>query len=290
MKYKLYFICSMIIFGSIGLIVRGIPLSSPEIAMVRGVIGSTFLIITAIILKKRPSFMAIKKNLLYLIISGAALGVNWILLFEAYRYTSITNATLSYYFAPVIVVLLSPILLREKLTLKKLLCVLVAMAGMFLLVWTGASGSINDGNLKGIGFGLAAALFYALVVIMNKLTKDIEGLETTIIQLTLASLILIPYVFSKGTITWGMLEGNAILLLLLVGLLNTGVAYLLYFSSVQKLESQTVAILSYIDPVSAVIMSAIFIGEKIGTPQILGGILILGSAFISGRDKDKIEF
>lgn len=290
MKYKLYFICSMIIFGSIGLIVRGIPLSSPEIAMVRGVVGSIFLIITAIILKKRPSLEAIKKNVIYLIISGAALGVNWILLFEAYRYTSITNATLSYYFAPVIVVLLSPVWLKERLTLKRLLCVLVAMAGMFLLVWTGANGGINVGNLKGIGFGLVAAIFYAIVVIMNKLTKDIDGLETTIIQLTLASLILIPYVLSKGAITWGVLGGNAILRLILVGLLNTGVAYLLYFLSVQKLESQTVAILSYIDPVSAVIMSAIFIGEKIGAPQILGGILILGSAFISGRDKDKIEF
>lgn len=280
----------MIIFGSIGLIVRGIPLSSPEIAMVRGVVGSIFLIITAIILKKRPSLEAIKKNVIYLIISGAALGVNWILLFEAYRYTSITNATLSYYFAPVIVVLLSPVWLKERLTLKRLLCVLVAMAGMFLLVWTGANGGINVGNLKGIGFGLVAAIFYAIVVIMNKLTKDIDGLETTIIQLTLASLILIPYVLSKGAITWGVLGGNAILRLILVGLLNTGVAYLLYFLSVQKLESQTVAILSYIDPVSAVIMSAIFIGEKIGAPQILGGILILGSAFISGRDKDKIEF
>lgn len=277
----------MIIFGSTGLLVRGLPLSSPEIAMVRGVIGSIFLIITALILKKRSSFKAIKKNLIYLIISGVALGINWILLFEAYRYTSITNATLSYYLAPIIVILLSPVLLKEKFTLKKILCFFVAMAGTFLLVWTGANESTTDGNLKGIGFGLAAATFYAMVVIMNKLTKDIGGLETTITQLTLASLILIPYVLTKGSISWDGLDGNTILLLLLIGLLNTGIAYLLYFSSVQKLESQTVAILSYIDPVSALAMSALFIGEKIGGLQILGGILILGSAFISERDKNK---
>ena len=120
----------MIIFGSIGLIVKGIPLSSAEIAMIRGIIGSIFLIITAMILKIRPSFKTIKKNVIYLLISGSALGFNWMLLFEAYRYTSIINATLSYYFAPVIVVLLSPILLKERLTLRKFFCVLVALAGV----------------------------------------------------------------------------------------------------------------------------------------------------------------
>ena len=287
MIYKVYFICSMIIFGSIGLIVREIPLSSAEIAMVRGVIGSTFLIVTASSLKKKPSLKKIKRNLIYLAISGGALGINWILLFEAYRYTSITNATLSYYLAPVIVVLMSPILLKEKLSLQKLLCVLVAMAGMILLVWTGRYESFYDGDIKGIGFGLAAATFYALVVLMNKLTKDIDGLGATIVQLTLASFILIPYVLSKRTIPWNILGGNAILRLLVVGFLNTGIAYLLYFSSVQKLKSQTVAILSYIDPVSALVMSAVFIGEKITIPQLLGGILILGSALICGRDSLK---
>jgi len=163
----------------------------------------------------------------------------------------------------------------------------VAMAGMILLVWTGRYESIYGGDIKGIGFGLAAATFYAIVVLMNKLTKDIDGLEATIVQLTLASFILIPYVLSKRTIPWNILGGNAILRLVVVGFLNTGIAYLLYFSSVQKLKSQTVAILSYIDPVSALVMSAVFIGEKITIPQLLGGILILGSALISGRDSLK---
>jgi RarD protein len=273
----------MLIFGSIGLIVRGIPLSSAQIAMIRGVIGSVFLIIAAIITKKKLTLKGIKKNIVFLIVSGAALGFNWILLFEAYRHTSITNATISYYFAPVIVVFLSPLLLKEKLTLRKFLCILAAIIGMFLVVWSGGDGSLGSNELIGIGFGLSAAFLYALVVILNKLIKSMGGLDTTIIQLTIASVILIPYVLLQGSVPFDLLNTSAIIKLLLVGLLNTGVAYLLYFSSVQKLESQTVAIFSYIDPISAVVMSAIFIGEKISGLQLIGGILILGGAFISEK-------
>lgn len=275
----------MLIFGSIGLIVKGIPLTSAQIALIRGVIGSLFLIATGLIMKKRLSIKAIRRNFTLLLISSAALGFNWILLFEAYRNTTITNATLSYYLAPVIVVFLSPFILKERLTPKKILCILAAMIGMILVVQTGKTGGLYSKGLIGIGFGLGAAVLYAMVIIFNKLIKDMSGLETTIIQLTFATVILIPYVLSQGTIPLGILDRDSIIRLLLVGLLNTGIAYLLYFTSVQRLESQTVAIFSYIDPISAVIMSAIFIAEKISGLQLLGGILILGGAFLCGRDK-----
>lgn len=283
MKPKLHLITAMVIFGSIGLIIRGIPFSSAQIAMIRGVIGSAFLTIAAIAMKKKPTFKGARRNFNYLIASGAALGFNWILLFEAYRYTSITNATLSYYFAPVIVVFLSPFLLKEKLTLRKVLCILAAIIGMFFVAGTGGDGSSGRNELAGIGFGLGAAFLYAFVVIFNKLIKEMGGLDITIIQLTVASLILIPYVLLQGTVPLSLLNTGAIIKLVWVGLLNTGVAYLLYFSSVQKLESQTVAIFSYIDPISAVVMSAIFLRENISGQQLVGGILILGGAFISGR-------
>ena len=280
MRDRFFFITSMLIFGSIGLIVRGIPLTSAQIALIRGVIGSLFLIIAGLIMKRKPPLKAIKKNFTYLLLSGAALGFNWILLFEAYRNTTITNATLSYYLAPVIVLFVSPFVLKERLTIKKTLCMLTSVIGMFLVIWTGGEGSIYSEEILGIGFGLGAAVLYAMVIILNKLIKEMRGLETTIIQLTMASLILTPYVLLQGSIPIQALDTKVVILLVLVGLLNTGVAYLLYFSSIQKLESQTVAILSYIDPVSAVAMSAIFIGEKISAIQLLGGVLILGGAFI----------
>lgn len=283
MRSKLYFILSMVIFGSIGLLVKGIPLSSAQIALARGIVGTLFLIATGILMKRRLSLKTIKKNLIYLILSGVALGFNWILLFEAYRHTTITNATLSYYLAPVIVVILSPLVLKERLTVKKTLCFLTAMIGMFLVIWTGGGGSIHSKELLGIGFGLGAAMLYAMVIILNKLMKEMGGLETTVIQLAFATLLLIPYVLLQGAVPLALLDSRSVILLLLVGLINTGVAYLLYFSSVQKLESHTVAIFSYIDPVSAVVMSAIFIGETISIMQLIGGILILGGAYISSN-------
>ncbi len=288
MREKLYFIISMLIFGSIGIIVKGIPLSSAQIAMIRGIIGSLFLITVPIIMKKKPTLMEIKKNLIFLVASGAALGFNWILLFEAYEHTSITNATLSYYFAPVIVIFISPIFLKEKLTLRKCLNILPAIVGMFLVVWSQGDRSIGTNELAGIGFGLSAAFLYALVIILNKLIKNMGGLNTTIIQLTIASLILLPYVLLQGTISLDILDTSTIIKLLLVGLLNTGVAYLLYFTSIQKLESQTIAIFSFIDPISAVVMSAIFFGEKLSGLQLLGGALILGGAYISEKKKELI--
>jgi RarD protein len=283
MKAKIYLVLAMLTFGSIGLFVREIPLPSAQIAMTRGVIGSLFLLITSLFMKKKLSIASIKKNLFLLSASGAAIGFNWILLFEAYKYTTISNATLSYYFAPVFVVFLSPLVLKERLTKVKIVCILGAMAGMFLIAGSGNLGSFEAKELIGIGFGLSAAVLYASVVLMNKFMKDLTGLETTLVQLSTAALVLIPYVLLQGNLQFKELVGKEWFLLIFVGLIHTGIAYLVYFTVFQKLSSQTVAIFSYIDPISAIVMSAIFLGETMNGLQVLGGVLILGAAFLSGR-------
>lgn len=287
MKAKSNIMIAMLIFGSIGLFVREIPLPSDQIALVRGGIGSIFLLVTSIVMKKRMSWKAIRPNLLLLTISGAAIGFNWILLFEAYRYTTIANATLSYYFAPVFVVFLSPIVLKERLSRMKIVCVFAALIGMYLIVGVGNGGGVHQRQLTGIGFGLCAAVLYAIVVLINKFLKGLTGLETTFVQLSMASLVLLPYVLLSGPLTLGQLEGKSLAVLVIVGLLNTGIAYLLYFTAIQKLNSQTAAIYSYIDPISAIVMSAIFLGENMSTVQIVGGILILGAAYLSGKNQQE---
>ncbi len=283
MKPKLYLVLAMLTFGSIGLFVREIPLPSAQIAATRGLIGSLFLLLASMLMKKKLSVPAIKKNLFLLTASGAAIGFNWILLFEAYKYTTISNATLSYYFAPVFVVFLSPLVLKERLTWTKVFCIIGALAGMFLIVGTGNSGSFEARELIGIGFGLSAAVLYASVVLMNKFMRGLTGLETTLVQLSTAALVLLPYVLLQGNLQYGKLNGREWFLLMLVGLVHTGIAYLVYFTVFQKLSSQTVAIFSYIDPISAIMMSALFLGETMNGLQVLGGVLILGAAFLSGR-------
>ncbi len=285
-KSKLIYLSAMLIFGSIGLVSRNIQLSSGQIALTRGVIGSIFLLLASKALKEKMSWQKIKPNLLLLIISGAGIGFNWILMFEAYKFTSIANATLSYYFAPVIVVLLSPLLLKERVTLVKVGCILAALGGMFLIV--GVGGGEGKNHMIGIGYGLAAAVLYAGVVILNKYLKGLSGLEVTLIQISAATIVLFPYILVTETINVFSIDKRSAVFLIIMGLLHTGIAYLMYFTGMKLLKAQTVAVLSYIDPISAILMSALFTREKLTLLQIFGGILILGATlFNEAYDRKK---
>lgn len=279
MNAKLRNITAMLIFGTIGLFVKNIELSSSEIALTRGFIGGVTLILATIFLKKKISFEAIKNNLYLLIFSGLAVGLNWIFLFQGYKYTSISNATLSYYFAPVFVTILAPFILKEKLTLSKFLCVLMALVGMFCIV--GVDGINGGSDLIGIVYGLLAAGFYASVILMNKFLKGIDSIEITVIQLISATITLLPYVLYVEGFRILSVSSVSIPYILILGIVHTGIAYLLYFSSLQGLKGQTIAVLSYIDPVFAIIISAVILKEQLGFLQIIGGVLILGSSFLS---------
>lgn len=283
---KVIYIFAMLIFGSIGLFVRNIDLSSTQIALVRGVIGCVFLLAASLIMKQKLSWKAIRKNLIPLILSGIGIGFNWILLFQAYKYTTIANATLSYYFAPVFILFLSPLILKERLTVIKVGCILAAVAGMFCIV--GNSGSTGAGDIIGIGYGLLAAVLYAAVVITNKFFKGLSGLETTLVQLCAAALVLLPYTLLTEKVRIFGLDAKSTVMLLIVSIIHTGFAYLMYFTAIRHLSGQTIAVFSYIDPISAVILSSLLFQEPTTLLQILGGILILGATLISeltGRDK-----
>jgi drug/metabolite transporter (DMT)-like permease len=285
-KYKITTV--MLIFGSIGIFVKGIHLSSSEIAFLRGVIGSLFLIFASLFAKQKLSFHLIKENLLLLIFSGAAIGFNWILLFEAYRYTTISNATLSYYFAPVFVMILAPFVLKEKLTPVKAGCILAAMAGLFLVIHIGGTSPGTTYNHPlGILYGLLAAVLYASVILMNKFIKNLTGFETTLIQLLISAFVLLPYVMIRDQFHFSGLDSKSVLLIVIVGIVHTGFAYFWYFGSVKELNGQTIAVFSYIDPISAVIMAAVFLGESMSVIQMIGGALILGSTFVSEKFDSK---
>jgi drug/metabolite transporter (DMT)-like permease len=283
MNGKLKFITSMLIFGTIGVFVKKINLSSSEIALLRGVIGSLFLILASFFLRQKPSFRAIKGNSVLLILSGGAIGFNWILLFQSYKYTTVSNATLSYYFAPVFVIILAPFVLKEKITIAKAGCIACAMIGLFLVVNVGEGANTAYNHTLGITYGLSAAALYASVILMNKFIKGLSGFETTLVQLMVSALVLLPYVYFKDSLNFSDINLNSIVFILILGIIHTGSAYFLYFTSFKELKGQTIAVLSYIDPISAVIISAIFLGEKMSLIQMLGGVLILGSTFLSER-------
>lgn len=286
-KYKIGLISAMLIWGSIGIFVKNIDFTSAQIALVRSVVGSLFLITFVILSKQNINKESIKSNFVILLLCSICLAFNWIFLFQAYNYTTVSTATICYYLAPIIVMFLSPIIFKEKLTLVKILCIIAAMIGMLCIAGIGSGSGSN--NLVGILYGLLAACFYASVVIFNKFLKNISGIESSLVQLSIASIFLIPYVLLTDGLSFQNINSMSIILLLTVGVVHTGIAYLIYFSVIQKLESQTVAIFSYVDPISAIIMSSIILSEKMTFIQIVGGVLIIGSTFISEIYNNKKE-
>ena len=274
-RARLSLITSMAMFGTLAPFVRNISVSSGELALYRAVLAALLIGAFLLVTRQSLSLKGLGKDLPLLLFSGMAMGINWILLFEAYQYTTVAISTLSYYFAPVIVTLVCPILFKEKMTKKQILCFVMSTLGLALVI--GITDLGKGGNdAIGVAFGLGAACFYATVILLNKFIKGITGIHRTFLQFLAAIVILIPYVAVSGGVHLDSLDSTGWMCLLIVGLLHTGVTYCLYFSSLKDLPGQEAAILSYIDPLVAVIIGVVVLGEPLSWQQFLGGGLILG--------------
>lgn len=278
MNGKLEILISMAIFGTVGIFVRFIPLPSAAIAFCRGVLGCVFLLILMFITGRKPDVSGIKENLWILLVSGAAIGINWILLFESYRYTTVAISTICYYLAPAFVTLASP-LVGEKLTAKKLGCIGVALVGMVFV--SGVLQGNQSGSFMGVVLGVGAAVFYASVILMNKKLSPISAYDKTLCQLGAASIVVLPYLLFSSGIPLGQLTTLGWVMLAILGVVHTGIAYALYFGAIKDVNAQTAAILSYLDPVLSIVLSALILQERLDMFSIIGAILILGSALYS---------
>lgn len=284
-KYLILFVASMVIFGTNGLIVANISLGSAEIVLMRTFLGSLFLL--AIVLVKRSfSFADLKADLIPATMGGAALGLNWVLLFSAYRSAGVGLSTLTYYCGPIIVLALSPVLFKEKLTWNKLLAIAAVAVGMFCI-----TGDIEPGSdvQTGILFGGGAALLYASLIVANKRVKRLSGLNCAMYELIVAFFVVLIYLLASNVKLPVIPAAEDIVWVLAIGLVNTGLAYYLYFSSLQKLPGQTVALVCYIDPLTALLVSGAFLGEKLLGVQIAGAVLILGGACLGELKFKKTE-
>ncbi len=270
---------AMFIYGTSGIVRKLVPLSSCVTAVGRAIIAVVFLLVFLKITGRRIDFSAIRRNLLQLIIGGFLLGFNWVLLFEAYAYTTVAKATLCYYMAPVIVILLTPLIFHDRLTKRQICCIAVAALGMVLV-----SGVLQDSGAsdwKGIALGLGAALFYAGIIISNKFMKDISPYDSTLGQFIVCIIFITTYTLLTEEVTLQMFTPQALLPLLWMGIINTGISYVLYYGSIAKLETQILALYSYIDPVVACILSALLLKEAMTLPGIIGAVLIIGSLIFS---------
>ena len=271
-RARLQLIASMVCFGTISIFVKGIALSPTEIALYRAAIACGVLLVYLIAtgrlsgLRMRPGTLAL------LFLSGAAMGFNWLFLFTAYRYTTVALSTLAYYFSPTLVVIFSLFLFREPLTLRQVLCFLGSTAGLVLILGLRGGG---DSDLTGLLFGLLAALLYTVVVLCNKKAGVIDGVTRTWVQLAAATAVLAPYVALTGGFHIASLDFTGWCNLLVIGVGFTGILYTVYFSAISVLPGQHAAVLSYLDPAVAVLVSVFFLREPITAAQLLGGAMIL---------------
>lgn len=283
-KSLIQIICGMLLFGPIGIVKQliikgGSGIDSGIFSVARGFFGAAALLVFIFVCGKKPDFKAIKPKLWLMLLSGAMIGFNWVLLFEAADRTGVSVATLCYYFAPIIVILLSPVIFREKLTAKKLMCVAAAVAGMMMI--SGVFGDDVNGDITGIIMGLCAAVLYAGVIISNKFLGELPAYEKTVVQLASAGAVVLPYALINESVDASAIDAKTWILLVVAGLLLTGLPYALYFGSMKSLSGQSVALISYIDPITAIILSAIVLDERMGVLEIVGAVLVLGATIIS---------
>lgn len=279
-KAKIKAIFSCFVFGTIGLFVRYIPLPSNMIALLRSIIGAVVIYVFLYFSKEKINFNAIQKNLKYIIGGALALAIEWICLFESYRYTTVAISTLCLYMAPVIIILISSIFFKEKLSVKKIICIILAIIGMIFVSGVLES-TVTKDSIIGIGLGLIAATMYAIVVFMNKGTNDISASQKTLFQLIFAAILLTPYIFIEGLPDFSILTFEAFMVLLILGAFHTGFTYVMYFDSLHDLPVQSSAIIAYVDPVTAVGVSVLVLQEPTSILSIIGAIIVLASTMIS---------
>lgn len=279
---KLRVIGALCLWGTISLFVRNISLGSGMIALARGVLGAGFLLALLAVKRRRLDWQAIRQNFWLLVLSGGVMGLNWALLFEAYRYTSVATATLCYYMQPIFLTLAAPMVLGERLNGKKIGCVLAAFCGMVLISGVPGADRLQSRELRGIALGLGAAVLYTCVIICNKKLREIGAYDKTIVQLLAAALVMLPYCALCGEkLTAACFAPVSLGCLLILGFVHTGVAYALYFGSMKALRAQTIAVFSYIDPCLAIIVSVTLLHEPFAFSSAAGAVLILGAALVS---------
>ena len=273
----LKYIFSLLLFGTNGVVASYISLSSYEIVFFRTLVGSLMLVSIFIFSKREVSFKKYKKQTFFAILSGVAMGLSWMFVYEAYKQIGVSIASLVFYCGPIIVMIVSPILFKEKLTLPKILGFITVFCGVLLV-----NGQISHGgNIKfGLFCGAMAALMYSLMIIFNKQAKDIVGLEISTIQLVAGFVVVAVFIgFKQGFVI--DVPASSWIPIFILGLVNTAIGCYLYFSSISDLPVQTVAVCGYLEPLSAVVFSVLILGEVMSLPQIIGAVLIICGAIFA---------
>lgn len=284
---KLRLAITIAVFGTIGAITAFIPLASSVISFYRGIIASIFLFVITYPTKNRLNFKAVKENFFMLFLTGIILCANWVLQFESFRIASVSIGTVCYNTMSIFLLILAPLIFKEKITKKSIICISIAMLGVILVSNVMVNG-FKTSETVGCLYGLLAAIGYALVVILNKKLSHVSAYDKVIVQFFVAAIVVIPYIvfvekgsffFSSSISSFEMQRG--LILLLILCFVHTGLAYVSYYSVLPKASAQTLAIFTYIDPFTALLLSYFVLHETLTPLQIIGAVLILLATLIN---------
>ncbi len=276
MSDSLKYFISVFLYGTLGFFLAFIDVNSEFVVFCRGTFGCLFILVLLFIKKQKLDIEAIKKNFKYLVISGISLGINEIFLFIGYKY-AVSLASLGNYTAPISIIVLSAILYKDKLSIKQIMCILASFIGVVCLtgVFTG-----NNSDIRGLIFGLCGSIGFVFLVFMNKKLKDIGPYDKTIVQLMFSSLTTVPLILINKSYLISY-DIKTVSVLLMLGIIHTGFAYILYFDSINTLSPIKIAVIGYVEPVMSVLIGALFLKESMDIYAIIGAILIIGSAITS---------
>lgn len=275
-KSFIKYITALLLFGLNGIVASNINLKSYEIVFLRTGIGSILLIALFLLKIRKTKTIKNRRDMMFITLSGMAMGISWICLYEAYAQIGVGISSLLYYCGPVILMALSPVLFRERLTFRKIIGFVFVMIGIFFVNKTVSGENIR---VYGIVCGIISAFMYAFMVIFNKYTKEIKGLENSMVQLFVSFLTVAVFTAVKSGAVIHISSGDAVWILIL-GLINTGLGCYFYFSSIGNLRVQTVAVCGYLEPLSAVAFSIFVLKEEMLPIQIAGAFLIICGAAV----------
>ena len=292
-KAKLSYVFALFLYGTMGVVLNYINLPIEFVALIRGVVGSLFLLILTLITRGRLDTRSIKKNFKYLLLSGMSLGINWVCLFGAFRVSTVSISILIDYMAPIFMIIVSPLLFKEHLNPKKLICVFIAFIGLIMV--SGVMGSdIAMINVRGLLLAAGAGLGFMGLIIFNKFMGEISVYDKAVVQISIAALTIVPFAIKVGFETSVVWDLKSIFLSFMMGLVSTGIAYYFYFYGISGLSVQTVAVVGYVEPVVTVLASVIFLKESMSMLAIVGAVLIIGAAvsseLMSGQSPAEKEF
>ncbi len=270
------YVCALLLFGLNGIVASHIALNSYEIVFLRTLIGSVLLISVFLLGKGRFHWKEQRRDTVFIVLSGIATGASWMFLYEAYQQVGVSFASLLYYCGPVIVMILSPLIFKERLTMPKIVGFLIVLVGIAIV---NGKMAVGRGNTWGLFCGAMSAVMYFFMVTLNKQTREIVGLKNAVLQLTVSFLAVAVFVGIKQAFVIHVPVSSWPWILVL-GLVNTGIGCYLYFSPLSELPVQTVAVCGYLEPLSAVVFATLLLGEKMSAFQYIGAVCIIGGAMI----------